>query len=35
MKLVIKIGPLKDINSNIVTDDLEMAHKINNYFSSF
>ena len=29
-----KIGPLKDVNNNLVTDDLEMASMINNYFST-
>ena len=31
-KLGSKIEPLKDVNNNIVTDDLEMAAIINNYF---
>ena len=33
-KLGNKIGPLKDVNNNIVTDDLEMANIVNNYFST-
>ena len=33
-KLGNKIGPLNDVNNNIVTDDLEMANIINNYFST-
>ena len=33
-KLGTKIGPLKDLNNNLVTDDLEMSNIINIYFSS-
>ena len=34
-KLGSKIEPLKDVNNSIVTDDLEMANIVNNYFSTF
>jgi hypothetical protein len=33
-KLGIKIGPLKDQNCKFITDDVEMANFINNYFST-
>ena len=29
-----RVGPLKDVNGDIVTDDLDMCNILNNFFSS-